>query len=134
MREVQIRRGLGDNQGENTDVYVTLPATDTRPNLTVIIECKGCWHNELNSAMQTQLVDRYLADNQCRCGLYLVGWFSCSKCYYDACRNTSGNIISTKPCQSGSIDDLRLALNNQAEDLSRDGLKLKAMVINIALR
>lgn len=134
LREVQIRRGLGDNQGENTDVYVTLPATDTRPNLTVIIECKGCWHNELNSAMQTQLVNRYLADNQCRCGLYLVGWFYCSKCYYGACRNTSGNIMSTKPCHNNSIDDLRSQLNGQAESLSRDDLTIKAIVLNVALR
>jgi len=134
LREVQIRRGLGDNQGENTDVYVTIPATDTRPNLTVIIECKGCWHNDLDSAMETQLVNRYLADNECRCGLYLVGWFHFSKCYYDTCRNASGNIISTKPCQKGVIDDFRSQLNNQAESLSGDDLTIKAIVLNAALR
>jgi len=29
------------------------------------------------TAMQTQLVDRYLRDNHCQHGLYLVGWFNC---------------------------------------------------------
>jgi hypothetical protein len=133
LREVQIRRGRGDHQGENTDVYVTLPATDSRPHLRVIVECKGCWHREIDTAMQDQLVGRYLADNQCRTGLYLVGWYYCSKCHHNACRNSSDNIIRTKPCKRGSIDDFRLALDNQADSLSRESLTIKAMVINTQL-
>ena len=52
----------------------------------------------------------------------------------DACRNTSGNIISTKPCHNSSIEDLRSQLNSQAESLSRDDLTIKAIVLNAALR
>lgn len=82
-REVEIRRGTGSNQGERTDIYVDafvrIPNGKAIDFISAIIEVKGCWHKELYSAMKTQLVDRYLKDNQCRHGLYLVGWFNCDQ-------------------------------------------------------
>jgi predicted NACHT family NTPase len=81
LREVEIRRAAGGYPGERTDLYVDayVPGPDhTRIDiLTVIIEVKGCWHREVNTAMQTQLVERYLRDNPSRHGLYLIGWFNC---------------------------------------------------------
>lgn len=73
-REVQIHRG------ERTDVHVwaVVPGAtkDSFGDVRLIIEVKGCWHPELRTAMQTQLVGRYLKDSQCQHGLYLVGWFA----------------------------------------------------------
>jgi hypothetical protein len=81
-REVEIRprHGAGGNPGERTDIRVDAVGFDSSlrriTTLTVIVEVKGCWHAEVNTAMETQLRDRYLADNHCSHGLYLVGWFS----------------------------------------------------------
>jgi hypothetical protein len=80
LREVEIRRG-NDGTGERTDVYVTAvilgPMPETFETVRVIVEVKGCWHAELQTAMETQLKDRYLKDNDCEHGIYLVGWFAC---------------------------------------------------------
>lgn len=75
-REVEIRRGEGSGIGERTDIHVTavVPGLDAVSTeiIRVIIETKGCWNPELKTAMHMQLVDRYLKDNQCRHGIYLV--------------------------------------------------------------
>ena len=81
LREVEIRHATGGAAGERIDLYVDAYVTNQDHTkidiLTVIIEVKGCWHKEVNTAMQTQLTERYLKDNSCRHGLYLVGWFNC---------------------------------------------------------
>lgn len=73
-REVEIRRG------ERTDIQVDAVRKkqngDVYDSVTVIIEVKGCWNDELNSAMEIQLVNRYLKDNTCQHGVYLIGWFN----------------------------------------------------------
>ena len=85
---------------------------------------KGCWNAELNTAMVSQLVNRYLKDNQCHHGLYLVGWFQCSEWdqsdwRYNRC---SSGIIGTKG-----------TLEAKAAGLSTGGIKVKAMVLDFAL-
>ena len=42
----------------------------------VIVEAKGCWNKDLKTAMRDQLRDRYLKENQCSHGLYVVGLVS----------------------------------------------------------
>ena len=82
-REVEIRprQTRTGEAGQETDIHVNAisPGTgaDVTNILTVIIEMKGCWHRQVRDAMKTQLVDRYLKENQCQHGLYLVGWFLC---------------------------------------------------------
>jgi len=79
-REVRIRRGTAGRVGEVTDIHVDAVSAGEQSGhsvVKVIIEAKGCWHAELDSAMKDQLVDRYLKDNDCRHGIYLVGWFGC---------------------------------------------------------
>ena len=52
-REVEIRRGEGSGTGERTDIHVDAIITDEQGQVfdvvTVIIETKGCWNNELNT-------------------------------------------------------------------------------------
>jgi hypothetical protein len=48
-REVQIRRR------EETDIHVDALAPGGRDRISAIIELKGCWHDELLTAMETQL-------------------------------------------------------------------------------
>ena len=134
MREVQIRRGEGGGpmrgKGENTDIYVTAslqgPPADRPSTARVIIETKGCWHPELETAMQSQLVDRYLRDNPCRHGIYLVGWFQYSQ--WDEMDNRR----SKTPKKT--IDEARLLFENQARGCSTGNLVIRAVVLNAALR
>ncbi|MEC2746355.1 hypothetical protein P9X02_31435, partial [Bacillus cereus] len=82
-REVEIRRGYGTGSGERTDIQINAiikdPTEQRNKKITVIIEVKGCWHRELDIAMEEQLINRYLSDNECNYGIYLVGWFYCKQ-------------------------------------------------------
>jgi hypothetical protein len=124
-REVQIHRG------ERTDLHVDAVAGDrsdaTYRKITVIVECKGCWHRELDNAMETQLVGQYLRENQCQHGIYLVGWFNCESWdKQDARRQVAERQCPTK-------EGTQLKLDAQAKGLSVDGLHIKALVLDAAL-
>ena len=95
-------------------------------SITVIIEVKGCWHQELNLAMKTQLVDRYLKDNRCKHGLYLIGWFNCPQWDNKNSRKQQSPKIS--------IEEARKQFDAQAAELSQQSTRIKAFVMNTALR
>lgn len=122
-REVQIHRG------ERTDIHVNavILGQDEVPydSVTVIIEAKGCWHEELDSAMETQLLERYLKNNRCQHGLYLIGWFNC-----DAWDNKDRR---KKRAPKLTVDEAQRKFNAQALDLSKRGKLIKAFVINALL-
>jgi hypothetical protein len=123
-REVQIRRG------EHTDIHVTaiIPGVgeDTLEQVRVIVEAKGCWHQDLRNAMQTQLVERYLKDNECQHGIYLVGWYDCAK-WDDA----DGR---KKRMPKWSREEAAQFFERQAQELSTADLRIRAVVLNTALR
>lgn len=129
-REVEIRRGEGAGVGESTDIHVTasVPACGDGvwEQVRVIIETKGCWHSELKTAMKTQLTKRYLKDNSCQHGIYLVGWYVCEQ--WDA---DDGRRARTP---RWSLEDARNFFNKQAGELSATGPTLRAIVLNAALR
>ncbi len=128
-REVEIRRGEGSGKGERTDIQVNAVTRDKLGQLdilTAIIEVKGCWHSELLVDMKDQLVDRYLKDNLCRNGLYLVGWFRC--------KQWDSNDERYKKSQQYDFENLINDLNNQADELSQNGLVIKSIVLNASLR
>lgn len=124
-REVVIRRGTGDGDGERTDLYITATPFDlTRKAydiVTIIVEVKGCWHKEVLTAMETQLVQRYLKDNACRHGIYLVGWFYCPQ-------------WETPPRKYGSQQNLQELLDAQAASMATRGVTIRAWVLNTAIR
>lgn len=129
-REVELRRNYGSNTGERTDIHVD--AVLKRPNgkiydsITVIIEVKGCWHRDIQTAMQNQLTERYLADNACSHGLYLIGWFSCEQ--WDD-RDTR-----KKHAPKISLETAKEQFKAQAENLSSSNRSVCAYVLNTALR
>ena len=129
-REVEIRRGRSGAEGEYPDILVDAVTQDSDGEgydvITVIVEVKGCWNDKLDIAMQNQLADRYLRDNQCRYGLYLVGWFNCSQ--WDA--SDDKNSKATRLDRAS----LQQHLESQAQQLSRNGLTIKALILNVALR
>ena len=75
-REVEVSRpGLN---GGRTDITIQALADKraARPELlTVIIEAKGCWNDELDTALLDQLVAKYLSLPGARAGIYLIGYF-----------------------------------------------------------
>jgi hypothetical protein len=76
--------------------------------------------------MRTQLAERYLKNSLCRHGLYLVGWFNCDQ--------WSDTDSRKKKAPEMNIDDAQKRLYKQALELSKDGICIKALVINTALR
>jgi hypothetical protein len=116
-REVQIHRF------DRTDIHITAVTnssrTDSLDSVKVIIEVKGDWHRELHSAMGSQLANRYLQENDCRHGLYLVGWF----------RRVSRIIRFEKQ----SLSKLRDRLTSQAKSLTNGERKIAAFVLDCSI-
>ncbi|MGK7951807.1 MAG: NACHT domain-containing NTPase [Xenococcaceae cyanobacterium] len=123
-REVEIRRG------ERTDIQVNAVVKDTNgqtyDSVAAIIEVKGCWNSQLNTAMETQLVNRYLQDNTCQHGLYLIGWFNCEQWDSSDYRKNKAPKISVVEAQQ--------EFDLQAEQLSLSGVTVKSFVLNTALK
>jgi hypothetical protein len=128
-REVEIRRGTGKGDGERTDIHVDAVVKSASGEalsvVSVIIETKGCWNRELRTAMRDQLVGRYLKDN-IHHGLYLVGWFLCDR--WDGVDRRKGQTPKI------DIDEIQKELDQQAQALSVDGVNVRAVVLNTALR
>jgi predicted NACHT family NTPase len=129
-REVQIRRRLGDTPGQQTDIRVDATTAGQRhatfDSLSVFVEVKGSWNDDLTTAMKTQLADRYLKQNQCQHGLYLVGWFDSTR--------WSESDRRKKQVQGMSPEDLRKQLQTQAVSLSAGGIQIRSMIIDAQLR
>jgi hypothetical protein len=94
-------------------------------SVKVIIELKGCWHPKVKTAMGHQLVDRYLADNECRYGLYVVGWFPLESWNKDDSRR--------KRVPFKKRNDLESYLAKQAESVSSE-LIIRAIVLDFSIR
>jgi len=128
-REVQIRQGEGSFKGQHTDIHVDAvtrnPIGEVYDTITVIVETKGCWNPGLDDAMEIQLKERYLKNNRCRFGLYLVGWFNCPQWDVSDLRQQRSPKLTRNNAQE--------KFDHQAESLSREGLILKALVIDTGL-
>jgi hypothetical protein len=131
-REVEIRGRRGNVSGEEPDILVQTFRYDTHnlpiEKLTLIIETKCCWHNDFMTAMQTQLLDRYLKNNQCKNGLYISGWYLCDS--WD-----KSDYRLDKTCGLNmSFDDVREYLAKKANSLSRDGVIIESFVLDCTLK
>jgi hypothetical protein len=137
-REVKIRRRnwSAGVPGQLTDIHVdavsTEPGHSSADRVRAILEVKGCWHPEVRTAMETQLLQRYLTQNQCQHGLYVVGWFQCD--YWDDEDYRKADAAKT----FGSIDECREFLDTQAKSLSAllapAGGEIRAVVLDYRLQ
>ncbi|ELS02449.1 hypothetical protein Xen7305DRAFT_00021630 [Xenococcus sp. PCC 7305] len=128
-REVELRPSQGGAKGERTDIHVDVVKKsngEIYDSITVIIEVKGCWHKELDTAMETQLLNRYLKDNACQHGLYLIGWFHCEQ--WDSSDYRKGKAPKI------SLVEAKEKFDQQAKDLSQLGSTVQAFVLNAALK
>jgi predicted NACHT family NTPase len=124
-REVQIQRG------KETDIHIDAINPRAKGGVDIIkaiIEVKGCWHSELETAMGNQLVGKYLQDNQCPYGLYLVGWFACDKWADEYRKNKSPKY---------TIEQAQSHFEEQAKEVAGrskiSGLILRSYVLDVRL-
>ncbi|PAY17443.1 hypothetical protein CKO51_21240 [Rhodopirellula sp. SM50] len=125
LREVQVRQ-RGEEGGEFTDLYVTVRIQLSRGEerqIKTIVEVKGCWNREVETAMQTQLLDRYMKNNSCFFGTYVVGWFLCGQ--WDPADNRY------KDTRKRSTTDAREYFRQQANELTGDGFVVRSIVLDI---
>lgn len=123
-REVEIKKSTGKGTGERTDIFIQVsnPEYFQKP-FTVVVEAKGCWHSELKTAMETQLIGRYLEKRKSDCGIFLVGWFHGENFLISEC--THQECISR--------DDLESLLNSQAKSLSTVRITVSSVVLDCSL-
>jgi hypothetical protein len=128
-REVEISRPAGAGLGERTDVHVTAFSKDPeRPSLIrAVVEVKGCWHRELGTALETQLVARYLRGTDNRYGLYVAGWFTSDHWEPSDWRRGA--------CGAVTKDAAAALLAEQAEHTTHDdNLVVGSMILDLTLR
>lgn len=128
-REVEFRRGHGA-KGQRTDIKVEAVLRDSDNGeihmITAIVEVKGCWHEDLDHAMETQLVDQYLKESACEHGLYLVGWFNCTQ--WDPADSRKAKV------PKHTKEEAQRRFNAQVAGLSAGSVSVRAVVMDTALR
>lgn len=128
-REVEISRPAGAGRGESTDIHITAISDDPdRPvAIRAIVETKGCWHRELRTALETQLVSRYLNSTGNRYGVYVAGWFA-SEHWDPSDRRQAA-------CGSITRADAATLLAEQADNVTHGGnVVVKSLVLDLTLR
>ncbi len=131
LNNIVINREVDIDQRSTPDLLINIINQDASHDqnriITAVIEVKGSWHQELSTAMHTQLYERYMIPRRLPYGLYLVGWFRSQ--YWDPTDNRSTSNIE----DFESVDDLRAFLEDQAQRLSEEGFRIKSMVVDASL-
>lgn len=120
-REVEIRLG------EESDLFLAAVVADengNRKSASMIIEVKGNWNDDLQKAMESQLKNRYLKDNQCDQGLYVVAWFSGDKW-------AETDDYRVKKVRNWTIDVARIRFSEQASELSDESSTVQSYVLDL---
>ena len=119
-RETELRRKsivTNTSSGEKTDIIVDYLSKKIR----VIIEVKCSWNTECKTNMEQQLAKRYMQTDDCKCGLYIIGWYYCE----NDTRNKTG-------CKS--IEEAKIFYDSQAKLLSKNGFKLDSYILDCTLK
>jgi hypothetical protein len=123
-REVEVSRAPGAPVGQRTDILVN--AVRRRQDgerfdpLAAVVETKGCWNNELFTALEAQLFRDYMIPLRAQAGIYLVGWFDSEKWDQDDNRRERASKIS--------IDEVRAQLDRQSAALP-DGFIVRPVIL-----
>ena len=126
-RGIALGRESRIHRGEKTDIHVDAfkEKDDFFEPVSAIIEVKGCWNQELETSMKSQLKERYLKDNNCAHGIYLIGWFNCDR--WDK------NDPNYKKSPKISIENAREKYSAQASELSDEDTHIEAFVLDARL-
>jgi hypothetical protein len=122
QREVKIRRN-------KADIFVTAIKQNhlhgKYDELKVVIEVKGCWRDELETAMETQLIGKYLKNTGYGGGIYVVGWYYCDK--------WEKKDPKYREAQKYRMSDPQTFFDQQAASLSTREYLVRSIVVNTAL-
>lgn len=125
-REVQISRpSRGAQSGKRTDIYIEAgdPSSPATTPLTLVVEVKGSWNPSVLEGIGDQLVGQYLARNpRCRHGLYVVGWYLCSRWIQEEGKARTRRL--------GSESALRSRLRDQARASMDSTRRIEAVVLD----
>lgn len=127
-RELQVRPSAS-GRGRGEDVDLTVSATvgehvQDAGTVAVRIEVKGCWHPDLETAMEEQLSVRYLHPVSQPHGIYVIGAFDAAA-WADGDRRRG-------PCRRRRVLDVRERFDRQATEVSAArGVKVVAVVLDV---
>ncbi|MGF9977357.1 NACHT domain-containing protein [Viridibacillus arvi] len=126
-REVEVFHNQGGIPGERIDIKVDVPIDkNRRESLKAYIEVKGCWNPGLETAMEDQLIKRYMLNRHCANGIYVIGWFNCPQWTLKKDRRKPPNY---------SLIEAKEKFSEQAELLSRKyNVKVKSIVLDLSLK
>lgn len=129
-REVEVRLNPRGGVGDRTDIHVDAIAgerVEGASQITVVIEVKGCWHDQLLTAMRSQLAKQYLSPGgDCSHGIYLPVWFGPTG-WQDEDRRRDA-------CSKHEPRELEATLQQQAKTLRKDGYHVRVVVLDASLR
>lgn len=128
-REVQVRR-VKSGFGERTDIRVdaVAPSGSTAPALfTIVGEVKGCWNADIVQSIQSQLVDRYMADLHTNYGIYVVIWFDLES--WASKDGRRGRAAAFR-----GPERLRSILQEKAREQKTSGRHVEVVVLDASLR
>jgi hypothetical protein len=130
-REVQVRRVRPTGLSERTDIRFDATnqgaAKSPADQITVVAEVKGCWNDGIFGSIQSQLVNRYMADLQSICGIYIAVWFDLESWTRDDSRRA-------KAAAHGDREELRLNLEARAAQETRGGRRVAVVILDASLR
>ncbi len=121
-REVQVERRTQAGFGTRIDLTATAPTVGHPLRLCrVIIEAKMVNNTELDTAIQDQLIDRYLTPEGQTHGIYLVYWVSPDQ-----------RPPSWRASTETDMTALQQRLLNQTTAAADDGLNIQAFILDIS--
>ncbi|WP_069115050.1 NACHT domain-containing protein [Jiangella alba] len=131
-REVQVRRSRPAGLPERTDLRVEAlrpdqDSTSATGTLRIPAEVKGIWNREVIDSLDTQLVQRYMADFQTDHGVYIVAWFD-----PEPWTTSDGRRGTAAP--RGGIAEVRATLGAEAERQLARGRVVAVRVLDCSLK
>lgn len=131
-REAEIRAGDlpgarnksgSRRRGQVVDIYLAIAPHTAGAPITVVVEVKGCWNKELNTAMERQLRDRYMKNNGISRGIFAVAYFH-------------GEHWPSKyqKCANHTLENLSEKFEKQSLELSGNGCQISAIVLDCGLK
>lgn len=125
-REVQVRPAPDAHRGDILIHALSGNATTLEP-LTVVIEVKPCWNDEIQDGLPRQLAAGYLTDHPTWAGIFLCGFFD------DPQWTTTKRTSRHKAPRDHTLQGIRTLLEEQARVATQEGHTVTALVLDCTL-